>query len=83
MTIPLSVPDDQGTFDIRDVARMLKISSRSVRRLIDEQGIVPPMRVGRLIRWPKGQILAWIHAGCPATGAVGPCCGAQEKLHDN
>ncbi len=62
--------DDTGTFDIQDVARMLKISTRSVRRLIDEGAITPPMRVGRLIRWPKRRIIEWIVAGCPAIVAT-------------
>jgi excisionase family DNA binding protein len=74
--------DDTGTLDIRDVARLLKVSTRSVRRLVQDGAICPPIRIGRLIRWPKKQILTWIAAGCPANAtnctAAEPATGGAQ-----
>lgn len=37
--------------DVNEVAAMLKISSRSVWRLVDEGELKPPVKVGRCARW--------------------------------
>ncbi|KAA5545102.1 helix-turn-helix domain-containing protein [Roseiconus nitratireducens] len=48
------------------VARLLGVSTKSVRRLAAAGKMPPPIRVGRLLRWRAGAIHEWIDAGCPA-----------------
>lgn len=48
-----------------DVAQLLAASIKTVRRL-DLSGQIPrPVRLGRLVRWRRDEILAWIEASCP------------------
>jgi excisionase family DNA binding protein len=52
--------------DVADVAQMLSASERTVWRLADAGKIPAPVRIGRLVRWSRQAILAWIVAGCPS-----------------
>ena len=57
---------DRELLDVRAVAKLLDCCPRHVYRLC-EMGLMPrPMKLGRLNRWSKSVILAWIAAGCPA-----------------
>ena len=48
-----------------DVAGQLACSPRHVRRM-SERGVMPaPVKVGRLVRWPRAAIAQWIASGCP------------------
>jgi predicted DNA-binding transcriptional regulator AlpA len=47
-----------------DLAKVLACSTRHVRRQSDSGAIPPPLRIGRLVRWDKNVIDAWIAAGC-------------------
>jgi len=48
------------------MAQMLGCSARHVRRLVDAGRAPRPLRLGRLLRWPRAQIEEWIANGCPA-----------------
>lgn len=48
------------------VARMMSVSVRTLWRLLSAGQLVPPLRLGRSVRWRKAEIEAWIQAGCPA-----------------
>jgi excisionase family DNA binding protein len=48
-----------------DVANLLQISARQVATLRDAGEMPPPIYIGRLVRWPKSRIDAWIEQGCP------------------
>jgi excisionase family DNA binding protein len=52
--------------DVRAVAALLDCSARHVYRLADAGRMPPPVRVGALVRWRRGEIEDWIAAGCPA-----------------
>jgi excisionase family DNA binding protein len=53
--------------DVREVAALLKCSARTVTRL-EEIGAMPPaVRLGRLCRWNRIVVEAWIADGCPPT----------------
>ncbi|MBI4583068.1 MAG: helix-turn-helix domain-containing protein [Planctomycetes bacterium] len=52
--------------DVEDVARLLTCSTRHVRRLADSGRMPRPLKIGALVRWRRGEIDAWIAAGCPA-----------------
>ncbi len=59
-------PNDLGLLiDVAEVARILNISQRSVWRLRSAGDIVPPIRIGHLVRWRRVDIIEWINQGCP------------------
>lgn len=49
---------------VGDVAKMLRVSSRSVWRMKSRGEIPEPVRLGGNVRWRKGDILKWIEGGC-------------------
>jgi len=62
----LARPADAILLDAVDVARVLCLSLRSVRRM-DRFGEIPqPIRIGgRAVRWRRDELVAWCAAGCP------------------
>lgn len=51
--------------DAQQLAEILNLSVRTVRRL-DSSGKLPrPLRIGGAVRWSLEEISAWIAAGCP------------------
>ncbi|EMI54684.1 helix-turn-helix transcriptional regulator [Rhodopirellula sallentina] len=51
---------------VDDIAKgFLGCSPRHVRRLVDSGAMPKPIRLGSLLRWPRGQIEQWIQEGCP------------------
>ena len=51
--------------DANDLAKLLRLSLRSIRKL-DRAGKLPkPLRVGRAVRWKFDEIRAWVSAGAP------------------
>ena len=47
-------------FTIRDVAGVLKVSTRGLRKLVADGRFPKPIRVGRLLRWPAAIVQEWI-----------------------
>jgi excisionase family DNA binding protein len=47
------------------VAKLLGCSPRTVYRLADGAKLPRPRKLGSMVRWPRGEIVAWIEAGCP------------------
>jgi len=60
----LSDAGPPGTYDVGDIATLLKSSSRHVRRLADSGQMPRPFHLGRLVRWRKAEIDQWLAAGC-------------------
>ncbi len=59
-------PTIPSLLTVDDVARVLQVSTRSVRRLVDEGHCPPPVKVSRrLIRWEPKAVHEWIASGCP------------------
>ena len=52
---------------VEELARILKISPRSVWRLLSAGKLVAPVRIGGAVRWRYYEIRTWIDAGCPPT----------------
>ena len=50
---------------VDQVAQALGCSPRTVRRLTDTGRMPPPVRLGALVRWPRGIVETWISLGCP------------------
>lgn len=56
---------------IGQLAEMVALSRRTIRRLVDAGKLPPPLRVGGSLRWRLGDVRQWIAAGCPATRSNG------------
>lgn len=56
---------EQRLVDVQDVARIMGISAKGVRRQVDAGQLPGVIRVGRLIRFDVQVIHSWISAGCP------------------
>jgi excisionase family DNA binding protein len=54
--------------DIIDVSSLLKCSPRHVDRLVEEQKFPAPFRVGKLRRWRRQTVLAWMENGGSIAG---------------
>jgi len=50
---------------IRELAAILKISQRSIWRLVSNGKLIQPLHVGGSIRWRQDEVLKWIEQGCP------------------
>jgi excisionase family DNA binding protein len=51
---------ENGTYDVPDIAALLKCSERHVRRMIDAREIPGLIRVGRLVRFSKRIVDDWL-----------------------
>jgi excisionase family DNA binding protein len=51
---------------VRDLATLLgRCSTRHLYRLVDTGRMPAPVRLGRLVRWRRAEVLEWIANGCP------------------
>lgn len=57
---------DACLIGIADVARLLNCSRRHVYRLVEDQRMPAPVKVGRLNRWSRQSVERWISDGCPS-----------------
>lgn len=63
-------PDDQGLLvDYRQVAKLLKVSERTLWKMQHCGEMPPPIRIGRSVRWSLEALRRWIEAGCPVDPA--------------
>ena len=64
--VPPTAPSRPPAFlTIDEVAAVLRVSVRSVYRLVDTGRILPPTRFGSLLRWNAAAFDAWIAEGSP------------------
>ena len=66
-----SAENDAALLDVRQVAALLTCSTRHVYRLTDAGRMPRPVNLGRLVRWRRAEIEAWIAEGCPPVRRVG------------
>jgi predicted DNA-binding transcriptional regulator AlpA len=57
--------DEKMLVPASTVAKMMSISVRSLWRLLSAGRLVPPVRLGRSVRWHVAEVRGWIDAGCP------------------
>jgi len=50
---------------IGDVAAVLDVSTKTVKRWVRAGLVPPPVAIGSKKRWPQAVFLAWLKAGCP------------------
>ncbi len=60
---------DRQMYDVKDLAKLLRCSERHIYRMVADDNIPAPVKLGQLNRWPVATIEAWIAAGCPETKA--------------
>jgi excisionase family DNA binding protein len=46
--------------DATDVARMLKVSTKSVLRWASSDKSMPTLRIGKTVRFPRERLMAWL-----------------------
>jgi excisionase family DNA binding protein len=52
------------------VAKLLQVSVRHVRRLAQMDKMPKPIRLGQALRWRKTEIQEWLDAGAPECALV-------------
>lgn len=57
--------NDDELLNARQVAKVLKISVRTLWRLVASFQAPQPVRLGRNTRWLKSAVIAWMRRGCP------------------
>lgn len=57
--------DAAELLDVRAVAGLLNVSSRTVYRLADAGRMPRPVKLGQLVRWRRAELAEWLNAGCP------------------
>lgn len=62
---------DRQLLTREDLCQRLKISKRTVSRLLAGGKIPPPVRLGHSVRWRADEIDEWILRGCPAVDRNG------------
>lgn len=59
-------PTDRGLIlDIRETARLLKVSPRTVYTMAKSKRMPPAIRIGSAVRWSYDELKTWIAKGCP------------------
>lgn len=56
----------------REVIAVQSISKRTLWRWVNTGRMPPPVRIGRVVRWRRDEIEAWIKAGCPPVSKFKP-----------
>jgi len=67
--IPASPHTEPALIDIQWVADRLGCSTRHVARLAKDGRMPSAVKLGRLCKWPREVIEAWIATGCPPVAA--------------
>jgi excisionase family DNA binding protein len=49
---------------LRDISTIANLSQRTVARLVAARAFGEPIRIGRNVRFPRQDILAWIERRC-------------------
>jgi len=71
MTATKTPPAEPALIDVQGVATLLQCSKRHVARMEDAGQMPQAVKLGRLSRWSRKAIEAWIAAGCPAVRKPG------------
>lgn len=63
--IPETITTLPSLLTIDQVANLLQVSTRSVRRMRATGAIPAPILIGKSVRWRSEDFRTWIEAGCP------------------
>lgn len=67
---PLQSEQSPTLITVVELARMLKVSPRTVWRLVSAGKIMKPLHVGGVRRWRYDDVKRWIDNGCPSDGTT-------------
>jgi len=56
---------ESDLINVKQVAKMLSMSVRSVWRKVSQEEFFKPLRMNRIVRWSRRQVQDWLDAGCP------------------
>jgi predicted DNA-binding transcriptional regulator AlpA len=60
------LPENAGLLiDGKTLAKLLSVSRAMLYRLLAEEALPPPVKLGRLTKWRLTEVLEWIEADCP------------------
>lgn len=59
------VENEPGLITARELARLLRVSTRTLARLRRTGDILCPIRLGGSVRWRMEEVRRWISEGCP------------------
>ena len=62
--------EDLEVLTADDVSKQLKISKRTLWRLVSKGDIPKPIKFGGNVRWSKKNMENWIENGCPQTAEL-------------
>lgn len=63
VAMPDRVPAE--LLDVKQTAKLLSASTRTVYRLADSGKMPRPIKLGALVRWRRDELCRWINNGCP------------------
>ena len=55
---------------VDEIARLLKVSNRTIWRMRSSGQLPEPVRIGGGVRWRQSEIKNWIEEGCPDQQSV-------------
>lgn len=58
--IPVGLPNDVRLLNTQEVAALMGVSPKTIRRLLDAGKLPQIVRIGRLIRWRENDIITMI-----------------------
>jgi excisionase family DNA binding protein len=61
------VPTELSVISAKQLAVLLGMSTRTVRRLVSAGRLPAPVRIGRSVRWRSADTSEWLAAGCGRT----------------
>lgn len=54
---------------VEELSMILKVSPRTVWRLLSAGKLIEPVRIGGTVRWRLQEVKDWINQGCPAVNS--------------
>jgi prophage regulatory protein len=72
LNVAASRKDDEPVTKVlvsaEELATMLRVSERTVWRLLSAHKIPRPLHIGGSVRWRLAEVSKWIESGCPNPG---------------
>jgi excisionase family DNA binding protein len=63
---------------VRDVARRLAVSEKTIRRMVDH-GLLPALRVGHAVRFDPDEIQSWLYSSPAGVSPLPTRAGRPEE----
>lgn len=62
----MATATEQQFLTKKDLSELLKVTTRTIDRLIQDNKFPKPLRFGRNVRWRPDAIEDWMNQGCPS-----------------